>query len=147
MKKRKGIVLVCLLPLLLVTIFFFVTLLRVSSEKSVEHYLSSLPTNGLVKVDLCGLGEHVELFSAEEQKEILDHLSILKANMGAEGSDTRALGAVVLSIRLDYRDGRQETISYPAFSYPTILGKRNFYLSAEGDTWAPFRQYFRLLQD
>lgn len=147
MKKWKRIVLVCLLPLLLITIFFFESLLRVSSEKNVEHYLSSLPTDGLVKIGLYGLGEHVELFSAEAQREILDHLSKLKANMGAEGSDTRADGAVVFCIRLDYRDGRQETISYPAFSYPTILGKRGFYLSVEGDIWAPFRQYFRLLQD
>ena len=96
----------------------------------------------------------MELCTVEEQREILNHLAKIEATLGGQGSDTQADGAVILDIKLFYEDGRTELVTLPAFTYPTLLGDRDFYLSIDGEKpvgqvklWEPFVKYFELLQD
>lgn len=130
------------------------SLFKSASERNVERYLSTLSIDGLTKIGIYGLGEHVELCTVEEQREILNHLAKIEATLGGQGSDTQADGAVILDIKLFYEDGRTELVTLPAFTYPTLLGDRDFYLSIDGEKpvgqvklWEPFVKYFELLQD
>lgn len=126
---------------------------KLVSEHNVEHYFSDLSIDGLTKLGIYGLGEHVELYTWEAQEEILNHLSKIEATMGGLGSNTKELGGILLKIVLFYADGQEEVITLPAFTYPTLLGDRDFFLTIDGESaleqrkiWDPFRKYFNLLQ-
>lgn len=132
----------------IVAFYCFWSELKFTAEREVEHYLSSITTDGLSKILIWGFGEDVELSSLEDQEEILSHLSKITANMGSHKADTKALGGIVLEIKLIYINGNEEKITLPAFTYPTLLGRQDFYLSIEGeDLWEPFEQYFKLLRN
>lgn len=150
---KKKLVLV-LLIFAATGLFLAGSLFRSVSERSVEHYLSNLSADGLTKISIYGLGESVELYTAEEQEEILNHLDKFQATLGGDDSDTQAAGGIIFDIKLFYADGREELVTLPAFRYPTLLGDRDFYLSIDGEKvegakklYVPFRKYFRLLQD
>ena len=150
---KKKLVLV-LLIFAATGLFLAGSLFRSVSERSVEHYLSNLSADGLTKISIYGLGESVELYTAEEQEEILNHLDKFQATLGGDDSDTQAAGGIIFDIKLFYADVREELVTLPAFRYPTLLGDRDFYLSIDGEKvegakklYVPFRKYFRLLQD
>lgn len=146
-----------IIPLLLVcavaSFWLMGNLFKSTAERDVAHYLWNLSSDELVQIKISGLGENVELDTLSAQKEILDHLARLEVYVGADDSDTRAPGAVVLQVTLIYIDGREKVVTLPAFRYPTILGDKDFYLTIDGEMpartkiWDPFRQYFKLLQD
>lgn len=124
------------------------------SERNVEHYISGLSNGELSKIVIRGFRDNVEVCSAEEQDDILYHLSKIKADMEALGSNTEMPGAIILQLELYYADGREEMLTIPAFRYPTLLGERDFYLSINGEgidgekkLWAPFKKYFELLRE
>lgn len=149
MKKKSVLALL----VLIVGVCLAAGLFKSTAERNVAHYLSNLSSDELVQIKIFGFGETVELDTPAAQKEILDHLARLEPCMGAEGSDTNALGAILFDISLFYANGSEKRVTLPAFRYPTILGDRDFYLTIDGELpartkiWDPFRQYFELLQN